>query len=392
MISAWHRPLQTRLRTMNASRNLSLNDRFLTAVVAAIALMPPTPARACAIAAVSASGNLGADAQRIFISTHANRTDVVVQVTVPQTSEDYGILIPVPSRPTLDTTPVDSAELDALDQATQVSVVDNTNSDSGGGIGCGASDKAGALSNSTNVVETAQIGPLTAVVLTASTGSDLTSWLNANNFVVPTDKNALIDRYSLPGQYFIAAKRNDHVANGAASSLGIHFSLEGEQLGIPLPIAQLGSAGEIAFTIFVAAPEAMGPTGPYSKLQVQDLDKGILRIGQYRGALAGAVSKMGGRAFLLEGVNDASLLSGRLASFSTAVQKISRLSTVTVPSKLTENLMLGPTHESTPPSNYIDVTAQEEGGCRAAGGLASPLAYLAIFAAILRRSKNKKRA
>jgi hypothetical protein len=371
-------------------------EGLVALVVAGALLLQPARAEACAIAAVSQTGALGADAQRIFISAHSDHTDVVVQVSVADTTEDYGILIPIPVRPTLDTMPVDARELDGLDQRTQVNIIDNTglNSDSGGGIGCGAAaDRAtpGSFQNSTEVVQTAQIGPLTAVVLTASTGTDLTSWLSNNGYVVPAGKQALIDRYSLPGQYFIAAKRTSPAQIGEESSLGLHFTLPGVQLGIPLPIAQLGGAEQVAFTVFVAADQGMGPTGPYARLKIEDLNKETVRVSRYRAAIDQAVSAKNGRAFVTEGVYEASVVEGRIASFTTAGQKISRLSSVTTPGSLTENLMLGPTNDTNPPSSYLDVTAEDEesSGCRSAGGLASPLAYLAIIFAIMRRAKRR---
>jgi hypothetical protein len=57
--------------------------------------------------------------QRIVMSVRAGgTTDMIVQVTVPRTTADYGVLIPVPSEPTLDNRPVSSADLDALDAIT----------------------------------------------------------------------------------------------------------------------------------------------------------------------------------------------------------------------------------------------------------------------------------
>ena len=80
--------------------------------------MPPArAARACGGGVVTRmqSGTIGANAQRILISVHGGTTDVITQIGVPATTADYGVLIPVPSAPTLDPSPVASADIDVLD-------------------------------------------------------------------------------------------------------------------------------------------------------------------------------------------------------------------------------------------------------------------------------------
>ena len=60
------------------------------------------------------SGTIAADAQRILISVHGGVTDVITQIGVPETTANYGVLIPVPGEPTLDAKPVPSSELETL--------------------------------------------------------------------------------------------------------------------------------------------------------------------------------------------------------------------------------------------------------------------------------------
>ena len=91
-------------------------------------------ARACGGGVVSTpiAGTIGADAQRIVISVHGGVTDIVTQIGVPATTAEYGVLIPVPGEPTLDATPVKSAELDTLFSATAPSVRLSVPDDGGG--------------------------------------------------------------------------------------------------------------------------------------------------------------------------------------------------------------------------------------------------------------------
>ena len=123
-------------------------------------------ARACGggVVTTTQAATLGADAQRIFISVHGGLTDVITQIGVPATTADYGVVIPVPSQPTLDATPVKQAELDTLFSATQPSIVSQSGGDDGGGCGCpvAASDKGGgngALPGGVQVSNPVAIGP-----------------------------------------------------------------------------------------------------------------------------------------------------------------------------------------------------------------------------------------
>jgi hypothetical protein len=361
-------------------------------LVALFAALSPKIADACAAGPVSLSGELGADTQRIFIAAHENRTEVVVQVTVPTTSEDYGILIPVPVAPDLDSRPVDAQELYDLDRSTQVSIIDtDADSGGGGGIGCGDADDRGDFNN-VEIIDRVDIGPLTVVALSASTAAELSGWLDANNFNIPASAMPVIERYSLPGQYFIAARRNDSRSTNEPSSIGVHFTLPGKQLGLPLPIAQIGGAAQVAFLLFVASDAEVGPTGPYARLTLQDLDETALRS-QYRVAVEQAVTAKEGRAFVVEGTWDAGSASGRLFQFTAPGQRITRMTTVTNTAALTENMMLGPQNNVAPANNYVTIgeNSDEDGGCRAVNGVASPLCYLLIILVVARSTKRHRR-
>src|SRR5262245_5960350 len=193
-------------RVSQAARGLLL--------VGAALLLPalPRPAAACGGGGV-ASVNSGvlANAQRIFMSVRAATTEVVVQIGVPATTADYGVLIPVPSEPTLDPQPVAEADLVALDEITapKIYVYESSHS-SDIGCGCGAdskgSDNAGGgtpADGGVSVSEPVDIGPVTAVVLSADTGDALAAWLNDNGFALSADGQAIVAAYAGAGNFFI---------------------------------------------------------------------------------------------------------------------------------------------------------------------------------------------
>lgn len=302
----------------------------------------------------------------------------------------------VPARPDLDGEAVNAGNLYDLENATQITIFDNSGGGGGGGIGCGSAADAspGNFRNNVDVVDRVDIGPLTVVALSASTAADLAAWLEGNHFNIPASSMPVIERYSLPGQYFIAARRNDASATNQPTSIGVHFTLPGEQLGLPLPIAQIGGSEDVSFILFVAAQQEMRPTGPYARLTLEDLDEEELRI-EYRGAIDKAVAAKDGRAFVAEGTWDASIARGRLQELIEPGQKITRLTTVTRTSALTENMMLGPERDS-PSNNYVNIgqdqePAEDDGGCRAVNGVASPAIYLLLIFAFARRTKRHLR-
>lgn len=351
-------------------------------------LFTVTRAEACAAAPVSTSGELGGGAQRIFISARDEQTEVVVELTVPQTAVDYGALIPVPVRPTVDASAVDPRELDRLEGYSRPEIYDNRDS-GGGGIGCGAAaDRGGANDLGVQVIQEVEIGPLVVVVLTASAAPELDRWLADNGFTLPSGGAGILERYTRPGAYFIAARRSERATVGGPSRIGVHFTLPGIQLTIPIGGIRLGGDAEVSLLLFVAASTKVGPLAPYRPLVLGDLDEAKL-LEDYRGAVRDGVGAQGGRAFLLEGVFEdiAVATTGKLATLVDPRAKLTRLSTVTRPSSFTEDLLLGAAGAPEVVPRVVSVGAPDSGGCRAMNGGVSPLWGLLAFLFWRRRTR-----
>ena len=267
----------------------------------------PRAAVACGGGGVtSASSGVLADTQRIFMSLRASTTEVVVQIGVPATTADYGVLIPVPSQPTLDAQPVAEADLAALDDATAPKIYVTEPDDSSGGCGCiGASgpDSKGGVGNGgseVSVSEPVNIGPVEAVVLTGDSGDALATWLTAHGFALSAADQAIVAAYGGAGTYFIAVRRSDTAADGSPTSIGLHYTLAGAHRKLSLGFARVGAAARVSFTLFLAAPQAMGPAAPFAALTLSDLDPVLLRGGNYAGAVASAVAARDAKAFVVE--------------------------------------------------------------------------------------------
>ena len=172
---------------------------------------------------------------------------MITQIGVPATTADYGVLIPVPSEPTLDPSPVASADIDVLDTKTAPTFIQQPNDEavSRFQLRLRPSDKGGVgqpFDAGVHVSQPVTIGPVTAVSLTADTGDAINTWLADNGFVVPTGDQSLVDAYAGTGRYFIAIRRSDTAATGGATSVGVHFTLAGDERGLPLRFARLGAA------------------------------------------------------------------------------------------------------------------------------------------------------
>lgn len=360
-------------------------SRLLPLSLLLAAPLLPSPARACGGLVQPANGTLGLDAQRAFFSVKNGATDVIVQIQVPSAGVPYGVLLPAPVQPTLDATPVDSKDLDALEAATRPTIRASV-SEGGGGFGCGAkaADAGGAPQTPRVIIgQQVDIGPVTAVSLSADSGVALTSWLGDNGFALPAAAQRVVDGYAGPGRWFVALRRRDTPPAGA-SSIGVHFSLGGDQRGYALRMAGVGAGPSVAITAFVAAPQPAGAAAPFRTLTLLDLPRAPLQEGDYRGAIRQAVTAAGATAFVAEGVYEASaVLPPRLLSLSSPGHQVTRLSAVLTPAELTQDVRFdGPAPASIPTS--VVAAASKRG--RDAGALASLLG-LSAFALVLRRRR-----
>jgi hypothetical protein len=233
---------------------------------------------------------------------------------VPNSPADYGVLIPVPASPTLDPNPVSAADFDALDDATVPSIRIYHASEESDGCSClpiaAGDDEGGSVQTlpEIHLTEPVEIGPVTAVVLSGDTPEAVDAWLQEHGFALSDADRPMLAAYSGRGQSFIAIRRNEALSNGPSGSMGIHFTLPGDQRGLPLRFARIGAASSVAFTVFVAAQGVVGPTPPFATLSLDDLDEDLLWRDEYGAAVADAVAGHSGRAFLIENTQSRSAL------------------------------------------------------------------------------------
>ena len=342
------------------------------------------PAAACGgggVTTPTTASGVVADAQRIVLALHdagspEAKTDIVAQIGVPAAGAEYGVLIPVPSTPTIDPEPISEADLDALDQATAPTIIvydygSGESDESGTGCGCGSKgdDDSGGPSGASNTKDVTvsapvNVGPVTAVVIASDDASALTDWLDDNGFAIPDERQSLLEGYVADGYQFIAITRSDTAPSEGPTSLGLHYTLDGDHRQLSLAFARLGAAPKVAFTVFVAAPNWVTPSTGFKTLTLDDLDASVLQHGGYSAAVSAAVEHAGSHAFLLENnkwppvtAYFSEEFAALLGLGSPPYNLVTRLSTIVAADALDTDVRLDGPYQSAPSRRTINVTA-----------------------------------
>lgn len=321
---------------MNSLQPQSLVAAILIpAAVAAFAYAPR--AEACVAGIVSAESAVTADSQLALLSVRrpaggATTTDVVVLLSVPDASSDFGALIPLPAsgEPTIDPVAVDGAAFTDLEAITRPVFEDFSGGGGGGGGGlfaCGVpADLAGGEGNGRNVIAgpSVDVGPITAQWLVANDSAALLTYLDDNGFTLPAGGAAVVDGYIAGGNGFLAFKRNDSAPSTEPVALGVHFNAPGDLRTIPLQIAQFGAPAVLPVTVFVADQEPVGTEVPWSAVDAADLND-VDAIADYAGLIDTLTAAADGKLWILESVSDRGAFDNALLSFVDDGAVLSRL-------------------------------------------------------------------
>ncbi|MFZ5894276.1 MAG: DUF2330 domain-containing protein [Myxococcota bacterium] len=352
------------------------------------------PAWACGGGGVASSSGVVMDAQRIIMSRRANgTTDVVAQVGVPSTTADYGLLIPVPSEPTIDAQPVSATELASLDTLTVPRINTESSGSDAPGCGCGAASKAGddTRGGSNRGVTTnppVTIGPVEAVSLTGDSAEAINTWLSENGFALTQADVQTLTAYVGDGNYFIAIRRSDSAVTGGPTSIGIHYTLAGDHRKLSLGFARIGAAETVAFTLFLAAPQAIGPSAPFKALTLGDLESSLLRNSGYPAAVQAAVTSHDSKAFVLEGTTSQTDLVHTVPSIARLIDDgavITRATTVIQRTALSDDVVFATPYSGNIP-NYVYASVLTQHPRYASFG---PLGVLFAAGALRRRWRGR---
>lgn len=255
--------------------------------------------------------------------------------------------------------PVDVRDLELLDEATTPRILVRESSDGSSGCGClgagAAGGDKGAASPGPRVSEPVNVGPVTAVVLSGEADS-VSAWLTQNGFAISEADQATIALYV--GYHFVAIRRNDRAVPDGATSIGVHFTMQGDHREVPLRFASIGAAASVAITLFLAVAEPAGPSPPFAALTLADLDVELLRSQKYRQAVQDAVHARGDQAFVIESRSTRGQLwqldDKPLGRMIDANATITRLSTIVPAAALTEDALFHtPYEDPVPNERYV---------------------------------------
>ena len=227
------------------------------------------------------------------------------------------------------------------------------------------------------------------MTLTADSGDAINAWLADNGFVIPPAQQPIVGQYAATGRYFIAIRRSDTAADGGPSSVGLHFTLPGDQRGLPLPFSRIGAASTVGFTVVVAADDFVAPRPPFVTLTLNNLVAQTLRTSGYAAAMSDAIAQHAGHAFVIEGTWTAAEIAGdridSLRPFIPTDARLTRLSTLMPASALDTDAFLDqPFTGAAPRQIYVEHTAGSHKHPRLAFGVG-----LLAAAALLRRRPRR---
>jgi hypothetical protein len=203
------------------------------------------------------------------------------------------------------------------------------------------------------VSDPVDIGPVVAVSLKGDDAEAVSAWLTEHKFILPSSDAETLAHYVHSGAYFIAIRRSDSAVRGGPTSVGIHYALQGDHRMLSLGFAKIGAPSNLAMTVFVAAPQAVGPSAPFAALTLDDLSASFLQNGDYTGAVAAAVSTRDSKAFVLEGTTSQSnvaSLAPSLAQFIDPNATITRATTIIGRTKLTDDAVFAAPFTKTIPN------------------------------------------
>ena len=305
----------------------------LLVATCALSLFTPSAANACGGAAgpTAKPGSVGQTAQRAFYAVHPDHTELVLQVDVPLEAKSFAILVPLPAEPQIDPRPISAEDFEQLDRSTQPQIITRRSSSAGEGCGCPlsqskASDLGAATGGSSSVRSGTPVtlGPVTATKLTADSAAALEGWLTQNGFALTEADRKIAAAYVAPGTWFVAFKPS----GTSPGAVGVHLTLPGDRRGFALRMAKIGGAAQMAFTVFVSAPSAVGPGAGSRALLLTDLPAATLRGSGYHDAVAEAVSAAAGKAWVVERVGPTDALPRSLRELGDSGFTLTRLSTV----------------------------------------------------------------
>jgi len=224
------------------------------------------PTLACPTIATGTPSELSFDVARVAIARQDSRTTFTVSINPSGDAQEFALVLPVPALLAEDDIKTLDAEIFArLDGYSAPRRVDDAgcprNDTGDGGPGSGPGGDGGADTGDGGVEVEAEylIGEYGIVILSATDGSGLQTWLTDNGYYLPTGADERLQEYIDADSYFLAAKVADEAALANGEPLSpLQVAYDSEIFYIPIRLATLNSPGEQDMVIYTLTAAADG--------------------------------------------------------------------------------------------------------------------------------------
>lgn len=192
---------------------------------------------------------------KTLIVRDGDDTTLVVEPEFSGTADDFGLVMPFPSRP----------ELSEAYEETFEELEDFTNPEFDFGpvfLEDSAIEEGIRSAPSVRVIEQRDVGDYTATTLTANNTQDLINWLDANGYEVSEENLETLDFYVDKARFFVALKVNldkaktdrDGVLQGALKPIQFDFRHKNAELPLRL---MAGGKGLMTLTVYTVAEDIL---------------------------------------------------------------------------------------------------------------------------------------
>jgi hypothetical protein len=241
-------------------------------------------------------------AEHILFTMNGSSVTAVVQISYQGDKDNFAWIVPVPGKPTLDTTFPELA-FRALDMATQPQYTRRTcfrgQFDFGGGPTLAPAPAAGN-SGGVTVVARQVVGPYDTVTLTGTSAAEIVDWLQNNGYRITDKMVPVIEPYVADGMLFVALRLTPQ--SGVSDIKPLSMTYPGSQPMIPIKLTAVAAQPEMGLIAYVVSNNKYTPDN-YVNLEVPDKLIEFDQFGSqtnYLSLVSMLSDKVGGQAFVTE--------------------------------------------------------------------------------------------
>jgi hypothetical protein len=143
-----------------------------------------------------------------------------------------------------------------------------------------------------------RVGPYDAVVLGATTGAEVVTWLREHGYDIPEQSVELLEPYAASGQVFVALRLSANAATGVLRPITLRMTTA--EACLPIRLTAIATVPNMPIAAFFLGAQPVSPMN-YSTAVVDTTDLGFFTGDlSYPRAVRAAVDELGGQAFAVD--------------------------------------------------------------------------------------------